>query len=131
MRSTFIVQKAIVVNSDGKLLTLLRSSTAPVNPLTWDLPGGKLEWGENPEEGLQREIQEETGLSLINLQIYDVFSLIDVDGEFWTFLAYHCKTDSNQITLSFEHNEYKWVSREEFLQLEIPPKIRRFVENYK
>lgn len=33
----------------------------------WDLPGGRLEFGEQPETALHREIEEETGL--IHLQV--------------------------------------------------------------
>ena len=30
----------------------------------WTLPGGGLEWGEDPEAGVRREVAEETGLSV-------------------------------------------------------------------
>ncbi|MGV2883788.1 NUDIX domain-containing protein [Paenibacillus taichungensis] len=35
----------------------------------WDLPGGRLEFGEQPETALHREIEEETGLSDLQLVI--------------------------------------------------------------
>ncbi|WP_231952610.1 NUDIX domain-containing protein [Paenibacillus sp. AD87] len=35
----------------------------------WDLPGGRLEFGEQPETALHREIEEETGLSNLQLVI--------------------------------------------------------------
>jgi ADP-ribose pyrophosphatase YjhB (NUDIX family) len=30
----------------------------------WELPGGGLDWGENPQDGLRREIEEEMGLKV-------------------------------------------------------------------
>ncbi|WP_145319891.1 NUDIX domain-containing protein [Paenibacillus xylanexedens] len=35
----------------------------------WDLPGGRLEFGEQPEAALHREIEEETGLTHLQLVI--------------------------------------------------------------
>ncbi|MDQ0170725.1 NUDIX domain-containing protein [Paenibacillus tundrae] len=36
---------------------------------TWDLPGGRLEFGETPELALHREIEEETGLTDVRLSL--------------------------------------------------------------
>jgi len=33
----------------------------------WELPGGGLDWGENPQNGLRREIKEEMGLEVITV----------------------------------------------------------------
>jgi ADP-ribose pyrophosphatase YjhB (NUDIX family) len=40
----------------------------------WDLPGGRLEFGEQPEFALHREIEEETGLSDLQLVIHSAES---------------------------------------------------------
>lgn len=60
---------AIILNEKGEVLLLdhvFRSSSS------WGLPGGFMEHGESPEEGLRREINEETGLELDNLKILRV-----------------------------------------------------------
>ncbi|HSK72087.1 MAG TPA: NUDIX hydrolase [Pyrinomonadaceae bacterium] len=60
---------AIVLNEKGEVLLLdhvFRSQ------LSWGLPGGFIEHGESPEEGIRREIYEETGLELENLGILRV-----------------------------------------------------------
>ncbi|WP_405155983.1 NUDIX domain-containing protein [Paenibacillus sp. FSL K6-0108] len=42
----------------------------------WDLPGGRLEFGEQPETALHREIEEETGLSNLQLVIRSAESVV-------------------------------------------------------
>lgn len=48
---------------DGQLLAARRSSP-PELAGQWELPGGKVEHGETPEEALHREIAEELGVSI-------------------------------------------------------------------
>ncbi len=38
----------------------------------WDLPGGKIDFGETPEQTLKREISEETGLKLRSYKLVSV-----------------------------------------------------------
>jgi 8-oxo-dGTP diphosphatase len=47
---------------DGRVL-LARRAAEPFEG-RWDIPGGFLEEGENPIDGLQRELKEETGLDV-------------------------------------------------------------------
>lgn len=42
----------------------------------WDLPGGRLEFGEQPETALHREIEEETGLTHLQVMIRSAESTV-------------------------------------------------------
>jgi hypothetical protein len=53
------------------------------------------------------------------------------NGDFWITIGYTALAASEKVVLSFEHDEFKWVKAEEFLELESAPKLRRFVENLK
>lgn len=60
---------AVVVNEEGKVLLLdhlLRPGAS------WALPGGFMEANEQPEAAIKREICEETGLTLENVQLLKI-----------------------------------------------------------
>ena len=57
---------AIIIDELGKVLLLdhvLRAGSG------WGYPGGFLEYGEQPEEAIKRELREETGLELKNVRL--------------------------------------------------------------
>lgn len=112
------VSKAVIVNEKGKALVVFRGSTAPSRALTWDLPGGIVEDGETTLQTVQREVLEETGL---NIQA-DSFSKTDkyTDHRYcWT--VYKAKVGSELVEISWEHDEYKWVDRQEIKGLKNTP----------
>ena len=124
-----ISQKAIIFNKKGKILALHRTSTAPSNPDKWDFPGGELDFGEDTNEGIIREIEEETRLKVDKIHPFDVESHINKQDEFWVTIAYRAEVGTSNIELSFEHDKYQWVTKGEFLSFETSGKLKRFVEN--
>lgn len=129
MQEVGVAQKAVVFNKEGKFLTIFRTQTAPSRPNTWDLPGGDLDFGEDPFESMIREIKEETGLDVKDVEPFDVEAHINKEGNFWVTIAYKAKALSDEVVLSFEHNDFRWVAPEEFLKLKSAPKLIRFVSN--
>jgi 8-oxo-dGTP diphosphatase len=57
---------ALVVDDEGRVL-LARRAVEPFRG-KWDIPGGFLEEGEHPIDGLKRELREETGLEVEPLE---------------------------------------------------------------
>jgi len=104
-----IAVKAFIVHN-GKLLSLKRRDNDPHQPSVWEIPGGRLETGENPYDGLKREVQEETGLHIEILSPLHVHHFKRDDGQYITMIVFYCTTDQMKVDLSEEHTEYAWSS---------------------
>ena len=132
MNKIAVTQKVIIFNKQGKVLAIHRTKTAPSSPGKWDLPGGSLNFGEEPKKGIAREAREETGLLIDNIMPFEVWSKVNKQlGDFWVTIAYTANTKTEKVKLSFEHNAFKWVTLEEFLKLRTPEKLNYFVKKLK
>ena len=102
----------------------------------WGIPGGKTKWGESSEAALRREIKEETGLDIADIQFVLVQDCIH-SPEFYrdahfVLLNYtaHCKGRPD-VTLNDEAREFKWVSVESALEMKINQPTRILLEAVK
>lgn len=51
----------IVAEKDENTILLVKQYRYPLKDVSLELPAGKLEYGENPDEAAKRELEEETG----------------------------------------------------------------------
>jgi 8-oxo-dGTP diphosphatase len=63
-----------IARDDQDRILLVRSSPLSNNPGKWVLPGGGLDHGEDPNLGVVREFQEETGLEIAITGLREVFA---------------------------------------------------------
>lgn len=54
----------VIMNGEGKFLILRLPQNDEFQTEMWMFPGGRLESDDQPEEGLRREVTEETGLRI-------------------------------------------------------------------
>jgi mutator protein MutT len=83
-----VTQKIIIKNQEGKILALRRSKTDPSKPLSWDLPGGIVERGENIQDSILREVKEESGIQVEKPQLFDVFDFVTEQGTYLICIGY-------------------------------------------
>ncbi len=115
--------KAVIRQTDGRLLLLKRSLSCKINVGMWDLPGGKVERGECFDQALIREVLEETGL-LISLQ--RVVGTVERELSEWKviYLILEGHIVSGDLRLSHEHSEYCWATGQDLLDLELVEQFR-------
>jgi 8-oxo-dGTP diphosphatase len=128
MSQDFVIQiaaKAFVINDQGELL-ILRETDAykqRAHSGLYQSPGGRIEPGETYEQGLRRELFEETGITDVEVgqpffvadwrptiagvptQIFGVFSV--------------CRTHAIEVKISDEHDKYLWVDPHDFARYEL------------
>lgn len=102
----------IAVKKGGKFLVLKKSASDKDDAGYWDLPGGGIEFGEQPFEAAIRETQEEAGMKVAITKILTTWAMPYRDKWSIEFLV-EGKYLSGQIKLSPEHSAAKWVSRQE------------------
>jgi len=66
-----------LLRRDGEMLLCRLSETVGMNPGKWTLPGGGMDFGEDPEDAVVREFKEETGLTVTVNKLVAVDSLCD------------------------------------------------------
>ena len=107
---------------NGKILLLKVRSCSSHDAEKWEIPGGKVKKGEFFDQALKREFMEETGLEINIDSLYNV-----IQNEYVA-----CKTNekvksiqlimkvssaSDEVTISAEHDEYKWFTKDELKEL--------------
>jgi 8-oxo-dGTP pyrophosphatase MutT (NUDIX family) len=116
------VAKLIVVNQDiNKLLLIHRSASDQRRPEQWDIPGGIVETVEQLEHAALRECMEETGVNIssdsIKLVYTDRHYFHDGDAKLVNWLIFYGLSSQADVTLSFEHDLYRWTSAVEAVSL--------------
>lgn len=123
MQAIVVGVKAIIVN-DGKVLIVRRSDNAAIDGGTWEPVGGKLEFGEELNSALIREVKEEVGLEIQIERILYASTFKTHSERQVVILTYLCKSEHRDVVLSQEHSEYQWSTKDELLQL-LPQRIIR------
>jgi ADP-ribose pyrophosphatase YjhB (NUDIX family) len=64
-----------LVRHEGRILLCRMSDRVPADAGLWTLPGGGLDFGEDPAEAMVREVFEETGLRVLPRDVAGIDSL--------------------------------------------------------
>ncbi len=125
--------KIVVRKQDGRRLVIQRSRKSRGNPGQWEFPGGKADEGEHVDAALLREVGEETGIA-IHLGKIVGHAHSELTDKTIAYLFFDAQFVSGEVRLSDEHEDSRWVSLPELLEMnarkEIAEQFRPFVEAY-
>jgi 8-oxo-dGTP pyrophosphatase MutT (NUDIX family) len=118
----YVAAKAFIKNPQDKVL-LLKAGISPhrvIKEVYWDLPGGRIQSGQDILQALTQEIEEETGiqnckvLRLRATAISNHISQIDGREVGLLLIVYDVSIPENSVVvLSEEHVQYEWVKLNE------------------
>lgn len=104
--------KAVIVNDNGKILVIKRKGEETHLENLWDVPGGRFDYGETPQEGLKRETREEAGLEIEIVEPVRSWTFTRDNGEQVFGTTFLCEPESFDIEIGDEHSEHRWIEPE-------------------
>lgn len=126
-KKQLIVGMGLLVNKAGKMLITLRND--PENSRThnkWEIPGGKVEFGETIKQAVKREMKEEVGVDVEFLKrppiiTTNIWKNPTVQVQVF-LIGYLCRTNQNPYPANDETMGVKWVDAEDIVELDYLPK---------
>jgi 8-oxo-dGTP diphosphatase len=92
----------VVVRPDGLILAIKRADDG-----RWVPPGGVLELDESPQDGVVREIYEETGIKVNPIRLTGVYKNMRLGV---VSLAFKCEVIGGEMHTSSESTRVEWIS---------------------
>ncbi|UCE39154.1 MAG: NUDIX domain-containing protein [Thermoplasmata archaeon] len=119
-----------VIVYQGKILVLRRSDEVGTYQGRWACVSGYVEVGETADKTALREISEEIGLKRDDYEFRRKGKVLHARDKtmLWAIHPFLFETKKQNITLDWEHEEYKWILPKEIAELECVPKLKETIE---
>jgi 8-oxo-dGTP pyrophosphatase MutT (NUDIX family) len=115
----------VIVDNDNKILLLKRGNKVPWMPSKWGLVGGGIEKSETPQQAIEREILEETGLAI--KKFIKSFSIQRNPDSIEHIFTCRYEGDPTDIKLNEENTNYGWYDVDEMKFLDIVPHLIEYI----
>jgi len=118
------VVNCIIMDKEGRILILKRSNKVRTYKGLWSSVAGYVEENEKPIETAYKEISEEIGLSMKDVEFKNKEKPINFTDKYeneiynWTVFPFLFKVyKKDKIHIDWEHTEYRWI---------LPKEVERF-----
>jgi 8-oxo-dGTP diphosphatase len=120
-----------MIEKDGHYLVTRRSARDDYMPLKWDIPGGGVDAGESLEDGLLREVEEETKIKIRVEKLLYAYTNLATLPERQTFqTVWLCRYVGGEVELDpDDHDQYAWASKDEINELDAMAFLAGFRES--
>lgn len=101
-----------IIRKSDDILFLKRNLGRSDGAVVWELPTGKIRFGEQPEEAMSRVIFEDIGLQTSSLKLADVVTFLSLEGSSQLgnlYIIYELQVDNDKISLGDRYTSYKFM----------------------
>lgn len=118
--STLQLSSCLIMRGEKFLLLKRKDSES------WELPGGKVDDGSEPEDVVCKQAEEQLGVQPTIIQQFDILEYQDSERNV-TNTVYECDLENNDVASS-EFVEVKWTTAEEASQLPLSNSAKQVLE---
>lgn len=118
--------------SDIEVLIVKRRSDRKIYPNQWECGGGQVCAGENFEEAIKREMEEELGVIIDRVLVFNTYEIETPDlpqkkipGLRFVCFWHSYVNGENPMIDEKEHSEWKWQSINNLSDLDFAPNLKR------
>jgi len=134
MKTYRSVVAGVLIDNENRVLIVKRSKNESSYASMWELPSGKVDHGEDPNEAIIREFKEETNLNVKALFPFKVthYTIDKPDSKRHTvqIIYFVKKTSENEIKLNDdEHEEFAWITPDDFDKYDIIDDVKTIINN--
>lgn len=101
-----------IIKKNDDILFLKRNLGRSDGSVVWELPTGKIRFGEQPEEAMSRIVFEDVGLQTSVLKLVDVVTFLSLEGSSQLgnlYIIYELQVSDDKIKLGDRYTSYKFT----------------------
>ena len=121
-----------ILRREGEILLMKRRAGRSDSPVFWELPTGKIKFGEQPEEAMARTAMEDLGIEVKEMRLRDVVTFLAFAGASQManlYIIYELEAKgSEKIKPGERYSAYKFAGGEEFAKLRLDEASRAVLE---